>query len=46
MVRVECPWCEEELSLPAPAEQDEQSCPNCLTSWSYLSVEPELAQAA
>lgn len=46
MVKIECPWCEEELSLPPVAEQDEQSCPCCLTSWRLVGEQPELTLAA
>jgi hypothetical protein len=35
MVDISCPWCEEQLLELEPAA-DEQSCPACLTSWSYV----------
>ena len=48
MVQLECPWCEEELTLPASTDEAEEgTCPHCLTTWSYVTrTEPELAQAA
>ncbi|HUG47446.1 MAG TPA: hypothetical protein VMP67_03435 [Candidatus Limnocylindria bacterium] len=48
MQDMECPWCEERLTLPDDADQHEQTCPYCLTRWSYVTVaeEAELALAA
>ena len=42
-----CPWCAAELVLEA-ADAAEQTCPECLTTWSYYDEEasPDLALAA
>ena len=41
-----CPWCEVALELSMEGNEDQQ-CPECMTSWRYED-EPvsELAQAA
>jgi ribosomal protein L37AE/L43A len=39
-----CPWCETDLVLRLAA--DEQTCPECGTTWSYEEQEEELALAA
>ena len=46
MTSITCPWCELELVLAVT--DDEQTCPECLTTWSYESDEAqgELALAA
>lgn len=47
MVELTCPWCEAQLGVKWEAEQQEQSCPECLTSWAYeLAEEREMATAA
>jgi hypothetical protein len=47
VVEMSCPWCEAPLGVEFDAEQQEQSCPECLTSWSYEIVDqPEVALAA
>ncbi len=44
---VTCPWCEADLVLEATGEQDGQTCPECLTAWSYVDERGfELAAAA
>jgi Zn-finger nucleic acid-binding protein len=44
---VMCPWCEADLVLEAAEERDGQTCPECLTAWSYVDErEFELAAAA
>ena len=41
----QCPWCEAELMLRVV--DDEQTCPECLTRWSYEDeTDVELALAA
>lgn len=49
MVEQSCPWCEATLRVDAAviAADDEQTCPECLTTW-MLEDEPvvELALAA
>jgi len=35
MVDIKCPWCEAELLAAVDAQAEEQTCPECLTSWSY-----------
>ena len=42
---VMCPWCEADLVLEVAEEQDGQTCPECLTAWSYVD-EPEFELAA
>lgn len=47
MVEIDCPWCEQTLRVDPALSQDEGSCPECLTSWSYEDeTEYELALAA
>ncbi len=47
MIDIECPWCETRLELPQEPLVDRQTCPECLTSWSYEPApEHELAAAA
>jgi ribosomal protein L37AE/L43A len=42
---ITCPWCEAELVLRVAT--DEQSCPECGTTWSYEDEDvEELALAA
>ena len=45
MVDVSCPWCEEELGVPLDVQANEQTCPECLTTWSYEQA-AEVALAA
>jgi Zn-finger nucleic acid-binding protein len=41
-----CPWCEVPLELTVD-QNEEQQCPECLTSWRYEDrYEAELALAA
>lgn len=41
-----CPWCEVSLELTVD-QDDEQQCPECLTSWRYEDErEAEFALAA
>jgi Zn-finger nucleic acid-binding protein len=35
MAETSCPWCEAELLVGPDVEAEEQTCPECLTSWSY-----------
>lgn len=47
MTGITCPWCELEFALAVT--NDEQTCPECLTTWSYEAegeAEVELALAA
>ena len=47
MTYITCPWCELELALVVTDEQ--QTCPECRTTWSYEAdgaAELELAPAA
>jgi hypothetical protein len=46
MVQIACPWCEAQLPLGGEEQADEQSCPDCLTSWRYVDVEPLAVIAA
>jgi hypothetical protein len=46
LVSIQCPWCEEELALPPFADESQQTCPSCLTTWAYVTEEAELAEAA
>jgi hypothetical protein len=46
MIEINCPWCDTALRVPARDEAEEQTCGECLTTWSYESAEPELAIAA
>jgi sarcosine oxidase delta subunit len=45
MVEITCPWCEQELSVEFEAESAGQTCPHCLTSWTF-EESAELALAA
>ena len=40
-----CPWCECTLELRVD-QADEQQCPECLTSWTYVEDLPDLRLAA
>lgn len=47
MVELDCPWCEAKLKVEWSARDEEQTCPECLTSWAYeMTEERELAHAA
>lgn len=35
MVEVSCPWCKAPLALSLAEQDQEQSCPECLTTWTY-----------
>ena len=39
-----CPWCEAELVLRVVTDED--TCPECGTTWSYEDAEVDLALAA
>lgn len=41
---ITCPWCEMKVVLPM--HDDEQTCPECLTSWSYEDGSEGLLLAA
>jgi Zn-finger nucleic acid-binding protein len=41
MLDESCPWCEEELQLPADSQLDAQTCPNCLTTWLFEAADPQ-----
>ena len=41
-----CPWCECSLEIAAADEADEQTCPECNTTWAYEDAQVELALAA
>ncbi|CAN5832554.1 hypothetical protein BH24CHL6_BH24CHL6_12930 [soil metagenome] len=43
---MKCPWCEEEVPVPRADQASEQTCPHCLTTWAFVTEEPDLAQAA
>lgn len=44
MFDLSCPWCETELAVALDVEAEEQTCLECLTSWSYVqSAEVALA---
>jgi len=44
MIDLSCPWCEAQLGVPLEVEADEQTCPECLTTWTYeLSMDIALA---
>jgi hypothetical protein len=45
MVEIRCPWCEEGLPLDIEPVEMVQSCPSCLTTWSYVD-EPATGMAA
>ena len=45
MTDATCPWCEAQLRL-ASADAPEQTCAECLTTWSYEDDPVELALAA
>lgn len=45
MFDLSCPWCETELRAPLDVEAEEQTCPECLTSWTYEQT-AEVALAA
>jgi Zn-finger nucleic acid-binding protein len=36
-----CPWCEAAVTVLDDADAVEQTCPECLTSWMYESVESQ-----
>ncbi len=48
MIEMPCPWCAAELRVAFDRQTDEQTCPECLTRWSYedAPAEAELAIAA
>ena len=47
MVELDCPWCEETLVIPFDEQKSAETCPECLTTWSYVTTEaPEVALAA
>ena len=46
MVHMSCPWCEVEIAVGVPANEDEGQCPECLTTWAYEDDRVELALAA
>jgi hypothetical protein len=43
MVEIECPWCEATLMVDLSDEAAEQSCPECLTSWSFAEAPAQAA---
>jgi hypothetical protein len=44
MFDLSCPWCETDLGVTLEVEGEEQTCPECLTTWSYeQSTEVALA---
>jgi phage FluMu protein Com len=47
MIEIRCPWCEEPV-LVELSESVQQSCPECLTSWSFeeTAAEEPIAMAA
>ena len=47
MVETTCPWCEAELLLAHDVQVQEQTCPECLTTWAYETAsETDMALAA
>ena len=44
MVEMTCLWCEAALRVEFSQVDDEQTCPECLSSWSYEDA-PEVAWA-
>lgn len=47
MVQLSCPWCEEVFEARFDADAAQQTCPECLTTWSYEAAEEsEFALAA
>ncbi len=48
MVDQSCPWCEATLRVDATTitADDEQTCPECLTTWLFDEPEVDLALAA
>ncbi|CAN5750055.1 hypothetical protein BH24CHL5_BH24CHL5_07570 [soil metagenome] len=47
MIDGSCPWCEGPLAFDFAETVAEQTCPDCLTTWSLEDLdEPELALAA
>jgi hypothetical protein len=42
---IACPWCQVDLPALPPADAGEQTCPECLTSWTWLAGEPALDPA-
>jgi hypothetical protein len=46
MVNLNCPWCEEQLLLELEPVADEQTCPACLTTWSYVEEQQSALPAA
>jgi hypothetical protein len=45
MAELKCPWCEEQLPADVDPAAQEGSCPDCLTSWTYVD-EPATGMAA
>jgi hypothetical protein len=42
-----CPWCDADLAVEHTMQRAEQTCAECLTSWTYVDdAESELALAA
>lgn len=45
MFNLSCPWCETDLATTFEVEVEEQTCPECQTSWTYEQT-AEVALAA
>ena len=45
MFNLSCPWCETDLPTTLEVEVEEQTCPECQTSWTYEQT-AEVALAA
>jgi Zn-finger nucleic acid-binding protein len=46
VVQASCPWCEVELPASYADAANEQTCPECRTTWLYEDEPVELALAA
>jgi len=46
MTNLSCPWCDELLPHELVEPADQGSCPECLTSWTYVEEPPTGIAAA